>query len=753
MAAMALVAGGTLLAEVALTRVLSVSLYHHFAFLVVSTALLGTGVAGAFVSASGRLTRIDGAALAAVGALILAVGLPVCFTLAQLAALEPLSLASSPLEVAKLGLVYVLFAAPFFGSGLAIAVTLERNVGDAARLYAADLVGAGAGAFVALAALPAVGGIGAVVLGAALAAVAAVFFAEGRLRAIAGAVAVALVALAPFAEQVLPLHITASKVTRGGERFEDVLADPTRAKARTWNSLARLDEIDFGGGVVRLMIDAGVAAVRVPSPNQRPVASDATLGYELRPGARVLVIGAGAGWEVQEALAFGASRVDAVEVNPAIAARAPKALKTDPRVRWIVDEARSVAERSDERYDVIVMIHTISNAATSAGALHLAEDYLLTEEALETLLSRLSDGGLLFVTRPEAQIPRLLATLVAAGADVGAVYGWAERAATSSFYAALLIGRAPLAPDDHAEIVRRIEGRTGLRMLFTPAAPPSDALLAGVLGGETSTALEALARGRLDPATDDRPFFHQRRRFGELRWRDFVRTLGIERGARLALEDQPFAEIAAVLLLVETTIVGAIALLLPLAFARRIRAPRRRVAATFGYFSALGLGFMLVEIALVQRLGLLLGAPTLTFATVFAGLLVGAGIGSASSSRLRRPALAPLFAIVAATALALLLPAVLAFGAPLAAGARIGLALGIVLTTGGALGLAFPAGLRQIADTPGLVPWAFATNGLASIAGTVLALIGASSVGFTGVLLAGAGVYTIALLAGRRLGC
>lgn len=748
------VAGGTLLAEVALTRVLSVSLYHHFAFLVVSTALLGTSVAGAYSSASGWLAARPAEVVAGGGALLFAVGLPVCFAVVQALALEPLALATSPGEIVKLGLVYVLLGIPFLGSGLAIAVTLERYVDEAHRLYAADLVGAGAGSFLALLALGGLGGVGAIVAGAALGALGAACLAGGRLRVTAFVSAAVLFALAPFGERVLGLHITASKVTRSGEPFAKLLADPNRTKSTAWNSLARVDDVVFAPGLERLMIDAGVAAVRVPT-GARPEASDATLPYELHPGGRVLIVGAGAGWEVDEALAFGAGHVDAVEVNALVAERAPPRLAQDKRVTWIVDEARSVLERAEDRYDAIVMIHTISNAATSAGAMHLAEDFLLTSEALATLVDRLTDDGTLFLTRPEAQLYRLLATLP----PEVSVYAWAERAAGPSFYGALLVFRRPPTEAEHTKIVARITSRGGLRMLFTPpglpgSVAPADPVFEAILTGADLSRAEDTAGTRLDPATDDRPFFHQRRRFTDLTWADFERTLGIDRGARLALEDRPFAEIAAVLLLVETTLVGAFALLLPLFFGRRRRgATRGRTLAVFVYFASLGMGFMLVEIALVQRLGLLLGAPALTLATVFFGLLVGAGAGSAVSKRLPRPELAPVFAVAAAVALAVVLPFVLRAGAAGSEPVRVALALLVVLPTGAALGLAFPAGLSRLADVPPLVPWAFATNGLASVAGTVLAIIGASSVGFTGVLLAGAGVYAIATLAGRRLGC
>jgi hypothetical protein len=171
------------------------------------------------------------------------------------------------------------------------------------------------------------------------------------------------------------------------------------------------------------------------------------------------------------------------------------------------------------------------------------------------------------------------------------------------------------------------------------------------------------------------------------------------------------------------------------------------------YFFALGLGLMLIEIALIQRLGLLLGRPAIAFATVFAGVLIGAGAGSRLSERLRNGKHAPHFAAIAALALVLLLPIAIRSSLALPEVGRIAVALLLVLPAGVVLGMPFPLGLLELQKTPGrLVPWAFAANGVASIAGTVLALILATEVGFSGVLVIAALLYGLARATFSRLG-
>lgn len=753
-----LIAGATLLAELVLTRVLSAGLFHHLAFVVLSTAMLGTGVAGVWVS---LLASTDGVheKLPARAALGFAVGLPVCFALSQALAAEPLRVAAEPAEqLLRVGGTYALLATPFFFAGLSVSGLLTRHGPDAPALYAADLVGAAVGSLFALAALPMAGGQDTLLFASALGAAAGWALAKPSAGpAKAGASLTALFVLAAGARLLtpgaawLPLHVSASKTTRGGVPFSEVLSNPKLTRGTTWTNGARVDRVRFSAELERLVLDGGVAAVRVPLPNVPATASDATLPYELRPKARVLILGAGAGWEVREALAFGAAHVDAVELDPAVAAAIPAAIADDPRVDVVVDEGRSFAERASGPYDAIIMVHTISNAASAAGALHLAEDHLFTKEAFERLFTLLSERGLLFVTRPEAQLPRLVSTLAAAsdGPLAPRLALWAERSAGQSFYGAVLASRAPLSREDLAAVEARLAARRGLRLVADPRTPPEDPLFSALLADPPRRAeAEAMAGLVLTPPTDDRPFFHQRRSLTDLGVRDLRAALTASARARMALEEQPLAELSSLIVLLETVLVAAIALTLPILARRRRGAPPAGLARPLVYFTALGLGFMLFEVSLIQRLRLLLGPPTLAFAVVFTGLLLGAGLGSHLSARLRQPARAPWFAAGAVTLLAAALPAIgaSALGAPSAV--RIGLAAALALGVGLTLGAPFPLALKRL--PPEVVPWAFAVNAFASVAATVVGLFLAAEAGFTAVNVVAAACYAAAGLAFPR---
>jgi hypothetical protein len=364
-------------------------------------------------------------------------------------------------------------------------------------------------------------------------------------------------------------------------------------------------------------------------------------------------------------------------------------------------------------------------------------------------LARLSSDGVLFITRPEAQLPRLLTTISAAlGGDPSQhLMSWTERSEEQSFYSAVIVGRSSLSADDRSRIESRIRERPRLR------PTDSDPLIAAILTRRPLHELEQMAGHRLDPAVDDRPFFHQRRRFAELGFAEIRSAFSTQDRARMALEDQPFAELSALLVLLETTVIGGLVLLMPIFFARDTTISRRRIGFTLSYFAALGLGFMLIEIALIQRLSLMLGRPAVAFATVFAGLLIGAGIGSRLSERFPKKSEATTLAAFTAAALVLLLEVVLPLCLALPEIARIAIASLLVLPVGVVLGMPFPLGLLETQRAPGrLIAWAFAANGVASIAGTVLALILATEIGFSGVLFVAAALYALARATFSRLG-
>lgn len=763
----------TLLLQTAWTRVLSVSLWYHFAFLVVSTALLGFGLSGVLLTLSRRLGALDLDRGLPWLALLYAAATLGGFWLANRIPFAPFSLLGEPLQLLLTPLYLLCIAAPFVLSGLCAAILLARRPAHAGRIYFFDLVGAGLGCLLLLAVMPVCGGSGTIVACAALACLGALGFAPaGRARALPLLAALALAALAPspFAERLFPIRISAAKTVGGGPSIDRELAGPTNLFTG-WNTSSRIDVLPASWGR-RILIDAGTAMTRMPRITGGlgalpPLEDERALALAdgTRPAASVLVIGSGGGWDVLAALRAGARRVVAVEINPLInelveqrMAAFVGGLFSDPRVQLVTAEARSFIRRSGEAYDAILASHTISNAATASGALSLAEDYVMTREAFVDYLGRLSPRGRLWFTRPEAQLPRLTATareaLAALGVEDAAsrMVIFAGRGAPS-FYGGLLVSRAPLDAPERARAASLLGGAR-LRVLHLPGttsvAPYAELLTAH------RAALPQLYRAsptQLAPASDDRPFFNQRARWSELGWSTLRRVFDQGGRTRMALEDQPVAEAVLALVLLQSGVLALLLIVIPLAV--RLRGVERRRLRLLLYFLCLGLGFILCEIALIQRFTLFLGQPIHTFAVVVGTLLVSSGVGSLLSARLfrgeerlrRRVTLLLVAIALVVFAVATLGPRLLHLALGLPLGLRVLCAALLIAPLGVLLGMPFPAVLGHTGRVaPGTIPWAWGLNAVASVVGSVAAMVLATVVGFGGVLLLAGGVYLAAAL-------
>lgn len=785
----------TLLLELALTRVLSVALWYHFGFLIISTALLGFGASGVVLALWRRLREqlpldrtLAGLALA-FGVLTI-----VCFWLMQRVPFDPFSLLADRRQIFFMPLYYVLISIPFFCSGLALALLFTRGTRQIHRLYACDLFGAAVGCAGLALVMPAFGGSGSVVVAAALGFLAATVFAMRSARPLAGlglALCLAAFALAARAEQALPIAVTPNKQR-----------PPVPPIYTAWNTFSRIDLYEYPAdperqtpGARRFLFDAGTAATGMSDLRpgvreylrQHPDDADYPSGiaYVGKSRPNVLVIGSGGGAQVLDALHYGARSITAVEINPIINDVVSRGMRDywgglfqQPEVRLVTEEGRSYVRRSRERYDAILSVHTISNAAVASGALSLAENYVLTREAFEDYLDHLTPDGVIYFTRPETQIARLFSTarevLAARGIADSAAHLYAYRyppfgrqlraggAKRASFSAGFLLKKSRFTPEE----LRRIESLLGVgrpapegdgppppEVLYSPLDPHPGSLYHTLVTAPDLRAVYAAQPAQIAPATDDRPFFNQHTRWSSIGLDTFRDVFTQESLGRLALEDRPVAEVTLLVLLAQTVLIAAAFILLPLARFSRVglRAPNRWRFLL--YFGGLGLGFIMIEVALLGRFTLFLGQPVYTFAVVLASLLlftgVGAGLAGRWAAQPRRALLwiVPLLLVVL-TATAFFMPLVFASALGLALAWRVVLAVALIAPLGVLLGMPFPTGLRIVsAEAEALVPWSWGVNGFFTVIGTVTALMLGMSFGFKAVLLSGALCYLIALAA------
>jgi hypothetical protein len=257
----------------------------------------------------------------------------------------------------------------------------------------------------------------------------------------------------------------------------------------------------------------------------------------------------------------------------------------------------------------------------------------------------------------------------------------------------------------------------------------------------------------LAPATDDQPFFNQRIRWSAFRpylIRDVLRQL-FASGKVVNVDYQPVAEIALMVLLVQSLLIAGILILLPLVrFSRRgIRAPNRW--GFLVYFAGLGLGFIMIEMVLLQRFTLFLGQPIYTLAVVLSALLISTGAGSLVTGRFQqasRWSLVPIVVLILAAiaAMALLTPYVFSMALGLTLLWRVFISVALIVPLGFLLGMPFPSGLCIVAEeVPALVPWAWGVNGFFTVLGSISSVILAMAFGFRIVLAAAATCYLLAL--------
>ena len=765
-----LVSASTLALQVALVRVLSIALWYHFAFLVVSTAVLGFGLSGMAIAmrptwlTKGVERRVIGTSVTYAASIIAA------YLVLNAVPFEPFRLSDEPIQLLYGALYVALLTGVFFGAGLTVGLILTSRADEIGRLYAWDLAGAGIGCLLVTALLSWTSASGAVFLAAfcAAAAAATLIFASGRssdarMRIGVVALLIATGLLAMFHDVIARPRIAADKEAAPGVPMSSLFEDSERHRGTYWNAMSRLDVVDRGNGLA-ILIDGGVAMTRVPpiaGPIDEipPLRDFTSVAFALVNPESVFVIGSGGGWEVAGALTHGATHVTGVEVNPTINTLMRNELSvevgglfSDSRVHIVTDEARSYLRRTERKWDTIVGAHTLTHAAFATGSTNLAEAYTVTMEAMRDYLDHLEDDGALYLTRPEVQLPRLFRTAIAElrrrNLDPAArllAIRIPQSGAELSFSAGLLVTLSPLA----SEITSTVQHHDA-EVLYAPERNESS-IYSRLLRQDI---LFEMPYGDLRPVPDDRPFFNQRRSFSSIGWQDMRRVFAQGNQGRTALEEQPVAEVSLVILLIQSVTLSAVFTLLPVVWRRRRNEslPVRTHAPLVAYFVVLGLGFMCIELGLVQRLALFIGPPTLTFTTVVGALLVFSGLGSWLSNRVVGKGLLPLatggcaavltiWLVVAPSAMNALL------GLPLVA--RLGLAVLLVAPVGIAAGMPFPLGMR-VANADGsatkLLPLLWGVNGFASVVASVGSLIVAATGGFTAVLVCAALLYTLAAL-------
>ena len=807
--AIALVSAAALAYEILLMRLFSIVLWHHFAYMIISLALLGYGASGVLLALARRPVQERFApvfALAAAGFGATAIG---CFVVAQRVPFNPLEVLWDPRQPAWLLAVYLLLALPFLCAGSCIGMALSRFRGMAPRIYATDILGAGAGSLAVVGllfvlppqdALKLIGATG--FAAAALAGLGSGHAARRSTTAVllvAAGLAFALPsawlapAMSPYKELSQTLRIPGARVVE--ERFGplglvSVVESPqTPLRHAPGLSLHATAELPPQLGV---FVDGdGMSALTRFDGRRERLAhlgeTTSALPYHLLRRPRVLVLGAGAGADVLQAHYHGAREIDAVELNPQVVDLVRRrfadyagnvyAREDEPRGRGIarihLAEARGFVAASAERYDLIHVALLDSFGASSAGLHALAENYLYTVEALHDDLRHLEPGGLLAITRwvrlPPRDELKLFAAAVAALQRSGVADPASRLALVRSWQTSTLLVRNGAFSDEDLAAIEAFCSRRSFDVAFHRRLTAAEANRFNVVAPpglfEGATALLGPARDafvdsykfHIAPATDDRPHF-----FHAFKWRSLPELLSLKEQGGLPLLEWGYPVLMATLaqaVLASLLLIAAPAAWLTWAGARRgERGPPARVARrVLAYFAAIGFAFMFVEIAFIQKFVLFLSHPLYAVAVVLSAFLIFAGAGSAASRRwrervaplLRHAEAATVAAIALSAALCLaLLPLLLGHAVALPDPLKIAISAVLIAPMAFFMGMLFPMGLARVEDADArLVPWAWAVNGCASVSGAVLATLLAIHIGFTAVVVVALALYAVAAAA------
>ena len=772
-----------ILLEIAYTRIFSFKVYYYFTYLIIGIALLGLGAGGVLVAVSRRLREADPqrliAAVTAAGAASVLAG----YLIVAPTQLNVANLGNEPLEALTLFGMGVLITVPFVAVGIVVSTILAAEPASVGPLYATDLLGAGLGCTCAITLLEALDPPGVIMLSGAL-------LAAAGLRAASGSRSLTAVSITATLALVV--------ATAGAGRLPDPVVDRLKGyedfrranmvRHTRYSPVFRVDvaEHPMQLGELFLVFHDGTPGSSMWRLSDRKAGlphlpkSSRRLPFEVieerRP--RVLIIGSAGGHEVVASLSFGAESITAVELNAATLslltgeyAEITGRLHEDPRVKFVNADGRWFLEQSKENYDIIWFVAPDSYAAMNAstsGAFVLAESYLYTVEMMKAALNHLEPGGVVCAQFGEYDYERKPNRTLRFIATARQAY-YEEK--IPDFKKRVLIATGPGLPpivegtivlsrreltneqiDRFLQQVRRMEGGF---VRFFPGIVFNESIIHRALMPPTDT-VAAWYRSYpylIEPVRDESPFFWHFARFSDALFQpaqepsvDFEDAIG---------------ERMLFYLLALAVVLGALFALVPLRAVRGLWTGLPHKGAAAVYFASLGLGFMFIEVALIQKLTLLLGYPTRSLSVTLFSLLVSTGVGSFLSSRYtaswERALGTLLSALVMLVSLWLLvMPRLVDYfvAAPLAA--RVAVAIATTAPLGVCLGGFLPVGMSAVAHASPhpqqYVAWAWAINAFASVVGSILSAIFAMIVGFKFLIIGAPIIYATGALALLKLG-
>ena len=775
----------TLGAEIAQIRVFSFTMNHAFSYLAISLALAGFALAGVMLSLSTGWRKIGARRGLALGLVIFGAGVIVTNAVFarysyHIVTAHGLSLISKP------ALILLMFALPYFGSGLGIALGLLSEGGSFGKRYAVNLIGSGIGCLLVQPILPRVGGEVTILVFAVLACIAAALITEGASRKLCAVIAVASIACLFVPKTVLPFafdaddQVAALRRAVEKDQGEDGKLD---VEFTRWDPVGRIDIIEpsgryglLGGKAPARFFsqDAGAGSFLVSlndQPDMQEAFSKGTLyglATQLQKDADVLVIGVGGAPDIVAARLNGAKSVTGVDVNrgvlEAVGGEYFSFLGFDDGVHAkpeiVYGEGRGYTRLHEGEFDILQTTGADVFTAHFSGASMMTESHLYTIEAFDDLLRCLKPGGLLSMTRfgpePLRVISTMTETLKRRGIEDPSKHIAVVGLAGGVTWFTVLVRLEPFEKAESEEIAaicRRASKylpKLDLPLFSAIGFSFNQQPIAIYLPHISDPALlhavpDPLKSLDLSPVTDDKPYFFQFQPIEDFSLSDLWEP------RQLHLH---YASLRTYLVIVlQVAILAALLIFVPLLFTWK-RAGGLGGASGFilGFFG-LGAGFMLLEIVLMQRWSQILGHPNHAVSTVLGTILVASGIGSRIFAPLtsRRPMTAITIAMIAVWAWVIVstdkTPEIVASVLEADTTMQLLTAIAWLTPLGLFLGIPFPSAMAVLEKgAPDVAPWAWASNGLASVVASLAAVPLSMRFGLANTLLAGAGCYVVALI-------
>jgi hypothetical protein len=767
--------------EIVLTRIFSISLWYHFAFMIISIAMLGIGASGTVLSLYPKLRNLSNIGIYS---LLLGIGISLSYLLSNQIPFDPVRLSWSRIQLFYIGIYYITLSVPFFFAGLIVATALSSVSERVGLLYGADLLGAGMGSLGVLYLMTSTCPDKFVFIISSIA-LSAAFIADGRRLKIISLILISLtISLLVFHPAFISLRMSPYKGLQIALRYPGAKHLKTYFSPFSQIDTLKSPAVRFAPGLslryldvlpeqIGFSIDGGEINAITESYNQTSLTFlrylPSALPYEIGNPGDVLILDPKGGLQSLIAKYYGFLNIYKIESNPLLI----KVIRKDfnkfsgsiySQNTWS-GLGRSWLKYSDKYFDIIDIPMT---GVAPSGSFGISEDYRFTVEAFKEYLGHLKPEGILsinlFILPPPRTELRILSTALKAMEELGIKNEDIEKhiAAVRSWGSiCILIKKSPFNSDE-INVIKRFSKDKRFDLIYYPGIKeeetniyvrmPSNEYFSAfkkILSPETRKHFVDAYIFDVKPVRDENPFFHY-----------YLKLKNIKEIYKIMGEKwQYFIEEGYILpvVFIQVFFLSLVLIILPASSGLKAQVKVKTkdnfdLSLGFNllpYFAFLGIGFMFVEVSLVQKMIFTLENPSYALATVLTTILISSGIGSLLSYKvtgLRSPAVVIIISLLI-IAYSILIPAISDSISPHPMSVKILLIFFIFMPLGFLMGIPFPTGLKILGGkNESLIPWAWAINGCLSVLAPVIAIMLAIVIGFKMVIWLGALSYLMAFI-------